>query len=97
MSIHGVYVCIFILGEQTTGKAYIFDCRYSTLCRQVVTDEDGRVQEFDFESDSGSVTLKSLPVDCESGDCAESPQYGIDSVVAIPLEDWSLDLVTPNG
>ena len=23
--------------------------------------------------------------------------YGIDSVVAIPLENWSLDLITPNG
>ena len=25
------------------------------------------------------------------------PELGIDSVIAIPIEDWSLDLVTPNA
>lgn len=50
---------IFFISEtKTNGKAYIFDCRYSTLCRQIVTDEEGRVQEFDFESDRPRVTLK---------------------------------------
>lgn len=70
------------------GKAYIFDCRFSTLCRQVVTDAEGRVQSFDFPSDQALVTLKS-----------DDPNIniGIDSVIAIPLEDWSLDWVTPNG
>ena len=48
----------FISETKTNGKAYIFDCRYSTLCRQIVTDEEGRVQEFDFESDRPRVTLK---------------------------------------
>ena len=47
-----------ISDTETNGKAYIFDCRYSTLCRQIVTDEDGRVQEFDFDSDRPKVTLK---------------------------------------
>ena len=44
--------------DATNGKAYIFDCRYSTLCRQIVTDDEGRIQEFDFETDDALVTLK---------------------------------------
>ena len=31
--------------DATNGKAYIFDCRYSTLCRQIVT--DGQILGFD--------------------------------------------------
>ena len=44
--------------DATNGKAYIFDCRYSTLCRQIVTDDEGRIQEFDFKTDDALVTLK---------------------------------------
>ena len=74
--------------DATNGKAYIFDCRYSTLCRQIVTDDEGRIQEFDFKTDNALVTLKAEDMD---------PELGIDSVIAIPIEDWSLDLVTPNA
>ena len=48
---------IFFVEEQS-GKAYIFDCRYSTLCRQVVTDDEGRVQEFDFGTEQATGTCK---------------------------------------
>ena len=45
------------------GKAYIIDCKYSTLCRQVVIDDEGRVAEFNFETISGKVKCASqLPV-----------------------------------
>ena len=74
--------------DATNGKAYIFDCRYSTLCRQIVTDDQGRIQEFDFKTDDALVSLKADNMD---------PELGIDSVIAIPIEDWSLDLVTPNA
>ena len=40
------------------GKAYIFKCPYSTLCRQVVTDDEGRVAEFPFDSNYADVKLK---------------------------------------
>ena len=73
-------------GDQ--GQAYIFDCKYSTLCRQVVTDSEGRIKEFDFPNQAGEVTLKAGPEN-------EEMNIGIDSVIAIPLKDWHLDLVTP--
>jgi laminin alpha 3/5 len=78
-------------GAEKSGKAYIFDCKLSTLCRQVVADEEGRVQEFDFASDKASVKLNYMSED------EDAASFGIDSIVAIPLEDWSLDLVTPNS
>ena len=74
--------------EASNGKAYVFDCRYSTLCRQIVTDDQGRVQEFDFNTDNALVSVMAEDMD---------PEVGIDSVIAIPVEDWSLDLVTPNA
>lgn len=55
-----------------------------------MTDEEGRVQEFDFATDEATVNLKAVDVE-------NSKDYGIDSIVAIPLEDWSLDLVTPSS
>ena len=37
------------------GKAYVINCTHSNLCRQVVIDGEGRVAEFDFETNSGKV------------------------------------------
>ena len=31
------------------GEAYIYNCPYSSLCRQVVIDEEGRVKSFNFK------------------------------------------------
>ena len=47
---------IIFLAQQ--GRAYVFNCPFSTLCRQVVTDPQGRVAHFDFKSDSGEVHIK---------------------------------------
>lgn len=44
--------------DASHGQAYIFNCTYSTLCRQVVTDAEGRVAEFDFGTNSAQVTVK---------------------------------------
>jgi len=74
------------------GRAYIFDCPYSNLCRQVVTDADGRVAEFDIDGDDYTrVSLK------KAYDDAPELQLAVDSIVAVPLDEWSLDLVTPKG
>ncbi len=40
------------------GSAYIFGCPYSSLCRQVVTDEQGRVAHFDFAGNEARVQVK---------------------------------------
>ncbi len=62
------------ISGNTEGKAYIFDCKYSTLCRQVVTDDEGRVQEFDFLTDNARVQVMS------TADDEDDTSYGIDSI-----------------
>ncbi len=76
--------------EDASGQAYIFSCPYSSLCRQVVTDSRGRVAQFDFpRGDDARVRLG-------NGD-DEDLVLGVDSIVAIPLQDWSIDYVTPRA
>ena len=63
--------------DATNGKAYIFDCHYSTLCRQIVTDAEGRIQEFDFKTDDALVKFldstlivsDNLMIKCGIGTC----------------------------
>ena len=74
---------------KANGKAYVFDCRYSTLCRQIVTDDEGRVKNFNFTTDNAIVSVMA--------EDEVDPEIGIDSVIAIPIEQWSLDLVSPNA
>jgi hypothetical protein len=47
---------VFLLAQE--GRAYIFNCPYSSLCRQVVTDPQGRVAHFDFKGNSADTVLK---------------------------------------
>ncbi len=70
------------------GQAYIFSCPYSSLCKQVVTDQEGKVAEFDFEGSDPRVLVT-------NGD--DDLTLGVDSIVAIPLSEWSLDYVTPSA
>lgn len=43
--------------QSPSGQAYIFNCPYSRLCRQVVIGPDGKVAEFDFNTNPGLVKL----------------------------------------
>ena len=36
----------FLILVPQKGEAYIYNCPYSSLCRQVVIDEEGRVKNF---------------------------------------------------
>jgi len=40
------------------GKVTLYQCRYTTLCRQAVTDREGKVAVFNFDSNSISVILR---------------------------------------
>ena len=51
----------FLPGQR--GVAYIYNCPYSTLCRQVVTDEEGRVKEFDFDGANGARVKLNVSID----------------------------------
>ena len=72
-----------MIGE---GEAYIFDCPFSTLCRQVVTDSDGRVAVFDLADATSQVAIAE-----QTGDNVIS----VERVVLVPLEDWDPALIQP--
>lgn len=40
------------------GRAILYDCSYSTVCRQVVTDQRGRVGIFHFDSNYISLDIQ---------------------------------------
>ncbi|TRY60964.1 hypothetical protein TCAL_05712 [Tigriopus californicus] len=74
--------------QSPSGQAYIFNCPYSRLCRQVVIGPDGKVAEFDFDTNPGLVKLSNKD---------DVLNLAVDSVIAIPIDRWSLDFVTPDG
>ncbi|XP_054012773.1 laminin subunit alpha [Hylaeus anthracinus] len=69
------------------GKATLYPCKYTSICRQVVTDTYGRVAAMNFPSNYVSLILTGEPVS----------NVAIDSVVAIPSHQWSLDYVKPKS
>ncbi|CAH0382822.1 unnamed protein product [Bemisia tabaci] len=72
--------------KQYRGIAFLNQCRYSTLCRQVVVDKNHTVAVFDFDTNFINVVLKT-----------EEPEttVGVESVTAIPYDKWSLDYILP--
>lgn len=40
------------------GQVTIYPCRYRTLCRQVVSDRDGRVNVFNFTTNNVNLVLR---------------------------------------
>lgn len=44
------------------GRAVLYDCMYSTTCRQVVTDLTGKVGVFHFDSNYVSLNIEVSPV-----------------------------------
>uniref|UniRef100_A0A0P4VVW3 Laminin subunit alpha n=1 Tax=Scylla olivacea TaxID=85551 RepID=A0A0P4VVW3_SCYOL len=67
------------------GRAVLYDCMYSSTCRQVVTKQAGKVGVFHF--DSSYVNLK---IEGET-----NTNIAIESVVAVPYDSWHDDLVRP--
>ncbi|XP_047502805.1 laminin subunit alpha-like isoform X1 [Penaeus chinensis] len=67
------------------GRAILYDCMFSTTCRQAVTDLSGQVGVFHFDSNFISVNVKG----------ETNTNIGIDSIVAVPYDLWHQDLVRP--
>ena len=59
----------------------MYDCPYTELCRQVVTDSEGRIREFDLTGPNSMVNIKE-----KTGENIIS----VERIVLIPLELWSL-------
>lgn len=72
------------------GVAILYDCTMRTSCRQVVTDSEGKIADFNFESETNHVVIRSASIN-------EAPDAAIDSIVAIPTSEWSLDFVQPKS
>ena len=68
------------------GEVYIFNCPYTTMCRQVVTDPEGRIVEFDLTAPSTTIAVRATTPDTN---------VAIDRVVLIPLDEWTADYISP--
>ncbi|XP_026299731.1 laminin subunit alpha [Apis mellifera] len=69
------------------GKVTLYPCKYTSICRQVVTDTYGRVATMNFPSNYISLILTGEP----------TSNVAIDSIIAIPYNKWSLDYVKPKS
>ncbi|PBC25348.1 Laminin subunit alpha [Apis cerana cerana] len=69
------------------GKVTLYPCKYTSICRQVVTDTYGRVATMNFPSNYVSLILTGEP----------TSNVAIDSIIAIPYNKWSLDYVKPKS
>ncbi|KAK2708492.1 hypothetical protein QYM36_014189 [Artemia franciscana] len=68
--------------ERFQGQAVLYDCTYSFPCKQIVTTEDGQLGIYPSDNYL-SLVLR--------GD--EGANTAIDSVSAIPAEEWNLDFI----
>lgn len=73
--------------DQPAGFATLYSCLYTTVCRQPVIDEESREQIFFIDVSD----LKPIQI---IGD--EATHNAIKSVAAIPVNEWSIDLITPS-
>lgn len=80
-------VLLIEANTQGKGKATLNPCRYTSTCRQVVTDAHGKVAVMNFSTNYISLVLTGEP----------TSNVAIDSIVAIPYHEWSLDYVKPKS
>lgn len=70
-----------------SGKVILYACHHTTLCRQAAVDATGKVAIFDIAKPITKIILKGGK---------DHSRVGIESVVALPLDQWSLDYINPN-
>ncbi|XP_015602424.1 laminin subunit alpha [Cephus cinctus] len=72
------------------GKVTLYPCKYTSICRQVVTDRYGKVAVLNLPSDYIRLILTREP-------SAGTAKVSLNSVVAIPYNRWSLDYISPKS
>ncbi|KRT80925.1 hypothetical protein AMK59_5061, partial [Oryctes borbonicus] len=82
---HSIDVDVINLTNQT-GRAELYACPYTSVCRQVLTTPDGNVAVYQADVNNIKLVLK-----------GNNANVGIHSIVAIPLYDWSLDFIRPKS
>lgn len=73
--------------KSNSGKVILYACHHTTLCRQAAVDASGKVAIFD---------IKNLETDVLLRGGKDHSRVGIESIVAVPLDTWSLDYINPN-
>lgn len=73
--------------KMNSGKAILYACHHTTLCRQAAVDATGKVAIFDINKPITKVILRGGK---------DHSRVGIESIVALPLDKWSLDYINPN-
>lgn len=73
--------------DQGKGVVTLYPCIFTTVCRQPVIDEDSREKIFNLDN----TDLKAIEI---NGDGEN--RVGVKSVTAIPVHEWSIDLITPS-
>lgn len=69
------------------GKVTIYPCKYTSICRQVVTDRHGKIAVTNFTSNYVSLVING----------EKNGNVAVDSIVAIPYDRWSLDYTEPKS
>lgn len=90
--------------DEADGLATLYPCTYTTVCRQPVIDAESREKVFhlditDLKAIQIKVQLISLDLKCINifilkGD--DNPRVAIKSLAIVPVEEWSIDLITPS-
>lgn len=65
----------------------MYPCKYTSVCRQVVTENNGKVANVDISKGYETVVLEGEP----------NSNVAIKSIVAIPIQDWSIDYLKPKS
>lgn len=73
--------------DQGAGVVTLYPCTYTTVCRQPVIDDESREKIFHVDN----TVLKAVEIQGD-GDS----RVAIKSVTAIPIHEWSIDLITPS-
>lgn len=84
---HSISVLASSQKEKMQGNAILPSCPYTAVCRQVVVDNQKRINVFNFDTNFISLILKGN----------DTSNVGIKSVVAVPYEQWSLDYIRPRS
>lgn len=82
-------VGVVVDDETNAGQAILYACHHTTLCRQAAVDATGKVAVFDLRPPTATVTLRGGRRDPQSS-------VAVESVVALPLDRWSLDYIDPS-
>lgn len=75
-------------GSSDGGVVYLYPCIYTTVCRQPVIDSDSREKIFILDPKDENI-IEVI------GD--EQNNIALKSVTIIPLDEWSIDFIYPNG